>query len=96
MLFAEMTEKGEREVTLLAWFFLSLFFKTFSDPPLLGSSSHSQICCEQLLAPRPDGFRASCLTSHINLPSFLQISSDQISYFQGSGYKAPFSGIISN
>jgi hypothetical protein len=35
VLFAEMTEKGEREVTLLAWFFLSLFFKTFSDPPFL-------------------------------------------------------------
>lgn len=55
MFLSEMTGKGEWGAKLLAWFFLSLFFQTSSDPPFPDPPSHSQIHCEQLLAPWPDG-----------------------------------------
>lgn len=94
---SEMTEKGEREVKLLAWFCLSLSFQASSDPPLFPDPPLIlKSTVSSCWPPGPMGLHASCLTSHINLPSFLQISTDQISYFQSSGYKAPFSGIISN
>lgn len=66
-------------------------------PHFPGSSPHPlKPTVSSCWPPGPMGLLASCLTSHINLPSLLQISTDQISHFQDSGHKAPFSGIISN
>ena len=71
--------------------------RPFPDPPLPGSSpSPLRSAVSSCWPPGLMGLLASCLTSHINLPSLLQISADQISHFQDSGHKAPFSGIISN
>lgn len=96
MFLSEMTGKGEWGAKLLAWFFLSLFFQTSSDPPFPDPPPILKPTVSSCWPPGLMGLHASCLTSHINLLSFPQISTDQISYFQGSGYKAPFSGVISN
>lgn len=97
----EMTEKRRGQGMkgkLLKWLRLS---------PLCASPLWNPSLTEQL-PPHPKtpqssccpsgcpGLLVSCLMSHINLPSFLQISDDRVSHFQDSGRKAPFTDIISN
>lgn len=90
-------KEEEGEAKLLTWFSLSLLSQILFWSPLPGSSpSPLKSAVSSCWPPGLMGLLASCLTSHINLPSLLQISADQISHFQDSGHKAPFSGIISN
>lgn len=90
-------KEEEREAKLLTWFSLSLLSQIFFWSPLPGFSPNPiKSAVSSCWPPGLMGLLASCLTSHVNLPSLLQISTDQISHFQDSGHKAPFSGIISN
>lgn len=92
---SEMKERGGGESKIVN---MVLLISRLPDlvPTFLGPPRPPKPTVSSCWPPGPMGLLASCLTSHINLPSLLQISTDQISHFQDSGHKAPFSGIISN